>query len=222
MGASNYPASRHPLSAPCPTGITRLVMARALSLVRHEASVDAPRLALGDDALVDRARRGDVDAFELLYRQHAGRVYALCLRLAADPVVARELVQDTFVKAWDALPRFRADASFTTWLHRIAVNALLERRRGEKRRAARVSLAGDEDEDERDIAGVVIGPDVATAIDLERAIGALPPGVRRAFVLHDVEGYTHEEIATMTGLAAGTLRAQLHRARQLLKRALSI
>jgi RNA polymerase sigma-70 factor (ECF subfamily) len=197
-------------------------MSRAISLVRHEASIDAPRLALGDDGLVDRARRGDVDAFELLYRQHAGRVYALCLRLAADPVVARELVQDTFVKAWDALPRFRADASVTTWLHRIAVNALLERRRRERRRAARVSLAGDADEEHRDIAGVVIGPDVATAIDLERAIGALPPGVRRAFVLHDVEGYTHEEIATMTGLAAGTLRAQLHRARQILKRALSL
>ena len=201
-------------------------MARALSLVRHEASVDAPRVALRDDELVDRARRGDVDAFELLYRKHAGRVYALCLRLAADPVVARELTQDTFVKAWDALPRFRADASLTTWLHRIAVNALLERRRGDKRRAARVALAGDEvDGDERgehDIAGVVLSPDVATAIDLERAIGALPPGVRRAFVLHAVEGYTHEEIATMTGLAAGTLRAQLHRARQLLKRALSL
>jgi RNA polymerase sigma-70 factor (ECF subfamily) len=201
-------------------------MARALSLVRHEASVDAPRLALRDDGLVDRARRGDVDAFELLYRQHAGRVYALCLRLAADPVVARELTQDTFVKAWDALPRFRADASLTTWLHRIAVNALLERRRGDKRRAARVSLAGDEEDGEEraehDIAGVVLAPDVATAIDLERAIGALPPGVRRAFVLHAVEGYTHEEIATMTGLAAGTLRAQLHRARQLLKRALSL
>ena len=196
-------------------------MARALSLVRHEASVDAPRLALGDDGLVERARRGDVDAFEQLYRLHAGRVYALCLRLAADPVVARELTQDTFVKAWEALPRFRADASLTTWLHRIAVNALLERRRGEKRRSARVSLADDEDEGDS-IAGVVAAPDVATAIDLERAVGALPPGVRRAFVLHDVEGYTHEEIAAMTGLAAGTLRAQLHRARQLLMRALSL
>jgi RNA polymerase sigma-70 factor (ECF subfamily) len=196
-------------------------MARALSLVRHEASVDAPRLALGDDGLVERARRGDVDAFEQLYRLHAGRVYALCLRLTADPVAARELAQDTFVKAWEALPRFRADASLTTWLHRIAVNALLERRRGETRRSARVSLADDEDEGES-IAGVVAAPDVATAIDLERAIGALPPGVRRAFVLHDVEGYTHEEIAMMTGLAAGTLRAQLHRARQLLMRALSL
>jgi len=172
--------------------------------------------------LVDRARRADVDAFEQLYRKHAGRVYALCLRLAADPVVARELTQDTFVKAWEALPRFRADASLSTWLHRIAVNAMLERRRGETRRAARVSLAADEDEDEMDVAGTVLAPDVATAIDLERAIAALPPGVRRAFVLHEVEGYTHEEIATMTGLATGTLRAQLHRARQLLMRALSL
>ena len=197
-------------------------MARELSLVRQQESVEAPQLIVGDDGLVDRARKGDFDAFEQLYKQHSGRVYALCLRLAADPVEARELTQDTFVRAWQALPRFRADASVTTWLHRIAVNAMLERRRGDRRRSARVSLVDDDEEGEAQIAGVVPAPDVATAIDLERAIGALPPGVRRAFVLHDVEGYTHEEIATMTGLAAGTLRAQLHRARQLLKRALSI
>ena len=197
-------------------------MARTLSLVRQQESSDAPRLAVGDEGLVARAQRGDVDAFEQLYRLHAGRVYALCLRLAADAGVARELTQDTFVRAWEALPRFRADASLTTWLHRIAVNAMLERRRGDRRRASRVSLADDEDEEDVQMAGVVAAPDVATAIDLERAIGALPPGVRRAFVLHDVEGYTHEEVATMTGLAAGTLRAQLHRARQLLMRALSL
>jgi RNA polymerase sigma-70 factor (ECF subfamily) len=203
-------------------------MAPTLSLVRQQESSDAPRLVVGDEELVARARRGDVDAFEQLYRLHAGRVYALCLRLAADAGVARELTQDTFVRAWEALPRFRADASLTTWLHRIAVNAMLERRRGDRRRSARVSLAADEDdgngegEGELMVGGVAPAPDVATAIDLERAIGALPPGVRRAFVLHDVEGYTHEEIATMTGLAAGTLRAQLHRARQLLMRALSL
>jgi RNA polymerase sigma-70 factor, ECF subfamily len=197
-------------------------MARVLSLVRHQEPIEAARPAPADDGVLERARRGDVDAFELLYRQHAGRVYALCLRLAADPVVARELTQDTFVRAWEALPRFRADASITTWLHRIAVNAMLERRRGERRRTARVSLADDDEDGDALVGGVVLAPDVATAVDLERAIGALPPGVRRAFVLHDVEGYTHEEIATMTGLAAGTLRAQLHRARQLLKRALSI
>ena len=197
-------------------------MTRALSLVRHREPIEAARPAPADDGVLERARRGDVDAFELVYRQYAGRIYALCLRLAADPVVARELTQDTFVRAWEALPRFRADASITTWLHRIAVNAMLERRRGDQRRSARVSLADDDEDGDAQIGGVVPAPDVATAIDLERAIGTLPPGVRRAFVLHDVEGYTHEEIATMTGLAAGTLRAQLHRARQLLKRALSI
>lgn len=196
-------------------------MARVLSLVQHRTSIESRRVATSDDGLVDRARRGDVDAFEELYRMNAGRVYALCLRLTADPTEGRELTQDTFVRAWEALPRFRADASFTTWLHRIAVNALLERRRRDRRRTARVSLAED-DEDAVSLAGVVHAPDVATAIDLERAVAALPPGVRRAFVLHAVEGYSHEEIATMTGLAAGTLRAQLHRARQLLIRALSL
>jgi len=203
-------------------------MASALSLVRSaqttQSSELAPRELAGEAALVDRARRGDVDAFERLYQLHAGRVYALCLRLAGEPVEARELMQDTFVHAWEALPRFRGESSLTTWLHRIAVNALLERRRRDKRRSARVSLVDDEDDAESGsiASGFVAPADVATAIDLERAIAALPPGVRRAFVLHEVEGYTHEEVAGMTGLATGTLRAQLHRARQLLIRALSL
>jgi len=203
-------------------------MASALSLVRPvvttHPSGHAEREPVGEDALVDRARRGDVDAFERLYQLHAGRVHALCLRLAGQPMEARELVQDTFVHAWEALPRFRGESSLTTWLHRIAVNAMLERRRRDRRRSARVSLAGDEDEVEgAPLGGGSVPPaDVATAIDLERAIAALPPGVRRAFVLHEVEGYSHEEVAGMTGLATGTLRAQLHRARQLLIRALSL
>jgi len=203
-------------------------MASALSLVQtaqtHEPSELAARERAGEDALVGRARHGDVDAFERLYHLHAGRVYALCLRLAGEPTEARELVQDTFVHAWEALPRFRGESSLTTWLHRIAVNALLERRRRDRRRATRVALVEDEDDVEcASMAGGFVAPaDVATAIDLERAIAALPPGVRRAFVLHEVEGYTHEEVAGMTGLATGTLRAQLHRARQLLIRALSL
>jgi RNA polymerase sigma-70 factor (ECF subfamily) len=203
-------------------------MASALSLVRpvvtsHPAGL-AEREPAGEDALIDRARRGDVDAFERLYHLHAGRVHALCLRLAGEPMEARELVQDTFVHAWEALPRFRGESSLTTWLHRIAVNAMLERRRRERRRTARVSLAEDDDDVESASpgGGSVPPADVATAIDLERAIAALPPGVRRAFVLHEVEGYSHEEVAGMTGLATGTLRAQLHRARQLLITALSL
>ena len=166
---------------------------------------------------------GDEDAFAELYRTHAGRVYSLCLRLTADDVQARELTQDVFVRAWEALPEFRGDANVTTWLHRIAVNAMLMQRRSDKRRSARVSLADDEEGDgNASIEGATAPRDVATAIDLERAVASLPPGIRRAFVLHDIEGYSHEEIARMTGLAAGTLRAQLHRARQLLIKALSL
>ena len=170
-----------------------------------------------------RPARDDVAEFEEIYRAHSGRVYALCLRLTADPARARELTQDVFVRAWDALPSFRGDSSVTTWLHRIAVNAMLMNRRTDGRRLARVSLA---DDDEQDAGAMLRGAtaprDVGTAIDLERAIAGLPPGIRRAFVLHDIEGYSHEEIARMTGLAAGTLRAQLHRARQLLIRTLSL
>ncbi len=169
-----------------------------------------------------RSTHGDVESFEALYRAHAPRVYALCLRLTADESKARELTQDVFVQAWKALPEFRGDANITTWLHRIAVNAMLMEQRSERRRLARVALVEDTTDDAElvELEGSVNPPDVASAIDLERAIAALPPGVRRAFVLHDVEGYSHEEIAQMTGLAAGTLRAQLHRARQLLMRML--
>ncbi|MEO7456892.1 MAG: sigma-70 family RNA polymerase sigma factor [Gemmatimonadaceae bacterium] len=196
-------------------------MATVLSLVFPNA---ADRPAEADALRIALAQRGDVDAFNEIYRIHAGRVYALCLRLTADTVKARELTQDVFVRAWEALPSFRGDANLTTWLHRIAVNAMLMQRRSEKRRSARITLADDDDGDERleMLEGVAAPRDVATAIDLERAVAALPPGMRRAFVLHDVEGYSHDEIARMTGLAAGTLRAQLHRARQLLMKALSL
>ena len=196
-------------------------MATVLPFTLPRASTDA---TVGrESTLAARAQRGEVDAFDELYRAHAGRVYALCLRLTADSTKARELTQDVFVKAWEALPEFRGDSNITTWLHRIAVNAMLMQRRSDKRRTARVSLAGDEDDDaDATVQGAAPPMDVATAIDLERAVAALPPGVRRAFVLHDVEGYSHEEMARMTGLAAGTLRAQLHRARQLLIRTLSL
>ena len=195
-------------------------MATVLPFTLPSASAEA---SLGRDAsLAARAQRGDMDAFEALYREHAGRVYALCLRLTADKVKARELTQDVFVRAWEALPQFRGDAKLTTWLHRIAVNAMLMQRRSDRRRLSRISLADDDVEDaDAVLAGSTAPRDVGSAIDIERAVAALPPGVRRAFVLHDVEGYSHEEIARMTGLAAGTLRAQLHRARQLLMKTLS-
>ena len=175
-------------------------------------------------ALVDRARAGDVGAFEVLYRANVARVYALALRLTADRRDATELTQDVFVHAWRRLATFRGDAAFATWLHRIAVNALFMRVRGDRRRAARVQSEADElsHEERQAPFGEGHAPvvDVEQAVDLERAIAALPPGARRVFVLHDIVGYRHDEIARLTGLAEGTLRAQLYRARRLLMEAL--
>lgn len=206
-------AACRPLNTRPAAGISSTVLSHPLTLARP----DPTGVATGDAALVRRARRGDVGAFEALYLAHSGRVYLLALRLTADTGAARELTQDVFVRAWEHLADFRGDAAFTTWLHRIAVNAHLMQRRGDERRASRVALTSDAD-DLADVLAHSIAPsaDVGAAIDLERAVATLPPGVRRAFVLHDIEGYSHEEIARMTGLAAGTLRAQLHRARQLL------
>ena len=198
-------------------------MTSTLSLEHDGQILESRRRSVSDDALLERARRGETEAFEALYRAHAPRVYALCLRLTADVMQANELTQDVFIRAWHAIPAFRADADLATWLHRIAVNAMLQQRRGDRRREARVALAEDRSDDaEAMMEGSVHTRDVLAEIDLERAVAMLPAGVRRAFVLHDVEGYSHVEIATMTGLAAGTLRAQLHRARQLLIRALSL
>jgi RNA polymerase sigma-70 factor, ECF subfamily len=174
-----------------------------------------------EGALIERARRGDVDAFESIYRLHSGRVYALCLRMTADAAQARELAQDVFVRVWEKLGSYRGDAALSSWLHRIAVNVVLMTRRGDRRREQRVASAEDLSGNGTSFDGDVDPPDVEQEIDLERAIAALPPGARRVFVLHDIEGYRHDEIARMTGNAEGTLRAQLHRARRLLMEALS-
>jgi RNA polymerase sigma-70 factor (ECF subfamily) len=162
--------------------------------------------------LARRAQRGDMEAFERLYRAHATRVRAICLRLCADGQRAEESAQDAWVRAWERLSTWRGDAAFGTWLHRLTVNVVLESFRAERRRLARVTLAADEDEAD----AAIPTREPGDAVDLERAIARLPRGARTAFVLHDVEGYTHSEIAAMTGLAEGTLRAQLCRARRLL------
>jgi RNA polymerase sigma-70 factor (ECF subfamily) len=197
-----------------------LLSAKPLNKPSHSPT----RLAAASDpdverGLVERARAGDVGAFEALYQEHAGRVFALCLRMSADRRRAQELTQDVFIRAWERLGSFRGDAAFGSWLHRVAVNVVLAGARADKRRTARVALG--EDLEEGGVDGEVAALDVEQGIDLERAIAALPPGARRVFVLHDVQGYKHEEIARMTGSAEGTLRAQLHRARKLLMGALS-
>ena len=155
--------------------------------------------------------------FAGLYREHVGRVYALCLRMAGDPAEAAELTQDVFVRAWERLASFRGESAIGTWLHRLAVNVVLERLRADHRRLARVEPASDW----LDGSGAASPPDaVLDRIDLDAALPRLAEGARVVFVLHDVEGYDHAEIARLTGLAPGTIRTQLHRARRHLARML--
>jgi RNA polymerase sigma-70 factor (ECF subfamily) len=167
--------------------------------------------------LVDRAAHGDVGAFEELYRENISRVYLLCLRMCGDQSLAEELAQETFIRAWQKLGSFRGDSAFTTWLHRVTVNVVLGDRRSTARREARVKPVGDD----LPVDLAASEPSPGQALDLERSIAALPDGARRIFVLHDIEGYRHKEIARLTGLAEGTSKAQLHRARKLLRKALA-
>jgi RNA polymerase sigma-70 factor, ECF subfamily len=186
-------------------------------VVRMLAAIEAGPTPAAQDADVEGARGGDVAAFERLYRSHVGRVYALCLRLSADPVRAEELTQDVFVRAWERIDTFRGESAFGTWLHRIAVNTAMSDRRSRDRREARVATVEDPAALER---GSVV-PRPGERIDLERAMALLPPAARAVFVMHDVEGYGHREIAELTGRAEGTCKALLHRARQLLRERLA-
>ncbi|MFL5462784.1 MAG: RNA polymerase sigma factor [Gemmatimonadaceae bacterium] len=163
---------------------------------------------------VRRAQAGDVDAFEVLYREHAGRIFALCLRLkAGDKSDATELMQDVFIRAWRRLATFRGDSAFGSWLHRLAVNTMLENARSERRREARVLPMDDTSR----LAGAARSSGIDLKMDMEEAVASLPRGARLAFVLHDVEGYQHQEIAEQLGVSVGTVKAQLHRARRLLR-----
>jgi RNA polymerase sigma-70 factor (ECF subfamily) len=163
---------------------------------------------------VRRAQTGDVDAFEVLYREHSPRIYALCLRLkGGDTSDATELLQDVFIKAWRRLDTFRGDCAFVSWLHRLAVNTMLENARSDQRRTARVLPM----EDTSRLAGAARSSGVESRMDMEGAIASLPKGARLAFVLHDVEGYQHQEIAEQLSVSVGTVKAQLHRARKLLR-----
>ena len=164
--------------------------------------------------LVRRAAAGDDAAFEGLYRRHVGRIHSLVRRMT-DAGTADEVTQDVFVRAWGKLATFRGESAFGTWLYRLAVNVVLTHRRRQK--TERDWIAGD------DATLELVGDRPAspgTAMDLEQAIARLPEGARQVFVLHDIEGWTHEEIAAQLGLVAGTSKSQLSRARAALRRML--
>jgi RNA polymerase sigma-70 factor (ECF subfamily) len=164
------------------------------------------------------AAAGDRDAFERLYRGHVNRIYSLCVRMCGNRTEAEELTQDVFVRAWEKLHLFKGESRFGTWLHRLAVNVVLNARKTDGRRVSR--LEDDEDGSAVDrLPGVPLAP--GDRMDLEAAIAKLPPGARRVFTLHDVEGYKHEEIAELLGVTTGATKAQLHRARMLLRERLT-
>ena len=183
----------------------------------HEFPPAAPVVTDADEIeLVRRAQARDIRAFESLYRRHVPRIHAVCLRLAADPRRAEDLTQTAFIQAWQKLPLFRGESTFLSWLHRLAVNVVLMEFRSTRRREARVVGT----DDPAALETPPRPPPTGVRLDLEAAIAALPPQARTVFVLHDVEGYTHEEIATLMELQTGTSKAQLHRARQLLQETL--
>jgi RNA polymerase sigma-70 factor (ECF subfamily) len=168
-----------------------------------------------DHSLVRLAIGGDVQAFEAIYRRHVSRIHGVILRLVGGHGVrAEDLTQEAFVRAWQALPKFRFESAFATWLHRLAVNtALMELR------TRRAQPLFDDDEERLDDLGMAdsAGQNTALTMDLERAVATLPPRARAVLVLYDVEGWKHEEIASELGMAVGSSKAQLHRARQLLR-----
>ncbi len=195
-------------------------------------SVTAPAALLGafdqplpkllpeaDDSRDVRASvAGDAKAFERLYRRHIGRVYGLCWRLCGgDSAKADQAAQDAFVRAWEKLASFRGEAAFSTWLHRLTVNVVL----GEQRLLKRWTSFEDAIENGHDEPSSHPQASLGDKLDIEKALQKLPKGARAVLVLHDIEGWQHQEIATATGIAVGTSKAQLHRARKLMREVLS-
>ena len=176
---------------------------RGMTTTIHDAAAD-------ERAWIRRAQQADARAFEALYRLHVDKVYGLCLRMTGNVSEAEDCTQEAFILAWNKLQKFRGDSAFSTWLHRIAVNAVLGRIRKSKREHDRNQAVADT-EPQRTTA-----EDTGELRDLAAAIDRLPEGARHVFVLHAVYGYSHNETAEMLDIAAGTSKAQMHRARRLL------
>lgn len=181
-------------------------------------TVEATNITASDFELAQAAASGRTEAFEELYQRHYRRVYSLCLRMVANPTEAEDLTQEVFVQLFRKIGSFRGESAFTTWLHRMTVNQVLMhfRKRG-------VKLEQTTDEGDELLNVVQAGTErpqampVVDRIALDRAVAQLSPGYRSVFVLHDVEGYEHEEVAKMLGISVGTSKSQLHKARMRLR-----
>jgi len=166
----------------------------------------------GLDTDVALAAEGDASAFERIYRTHVARIHSLTRRMLSAHE-ADEVTQDIFVRTWQKLGQFRGESAFATWLHRLAINVVIERRRSFAVQRERMT------DDPSALDMLTVAPARADlTVDFEQAIGQLPPGAREIFTLHDVEGYKHREIATMLEITAGTSKRQLHRARMLMRK----
>jgi RNA polymerase sigma-70 factor (ECF subfamily) len=168
-----------------------------------------------------RCREGDPAAFEALYRSHAGRLFGLVSRMLGSAAEAEDVLQDTFVSAHRKMAGFRGESSLGTWLYRIAVNHCLDHLRSRGARMARATESLDQEDAHVPASAEPAVPAAISRIDLERAIAQLPAGCRAAFVLHDVEGLGHKEVATTLGISEGTSKSQVHKARHRLRRLLS-
>jgi RNA polymerase sigma-70 factor (ECF subfamily) len=182
------------------------------------ASPDREEKRREDDELVERTRRGDMDAFEALYRRHSPAVFGLTLRMLQNRADAEDLLQEIFLQAYDRLPSFEGRSAFGTWLYRLSVNRCLDhlRSRTVKDRNRTEELAP-----EHSNAVSSTGRSALSGLELERAIGELPPSSRAAFLLHHVAGFDHKEVGEMMGIAVGTSKSLVHRARIRLKEVLA-
>jgi len=187
------------------------------------AQRSVPAAGRHDDELelVDRCRRGELGAFEELYRAHAGRLYSLAVRMLGNQADAEDLLQEIFLSAHRKLESFRGDAALGTWLYRLAMNQILDHVRSRAARAGQLTDGLDDASLLADASGHRLADRAIDRIDLERAVAELPEGCRAAFVLHDVEGLEHREVSEVLGIAEGTSKSQVHKARLKLRGLLS-
>jgi RNA polymerase sigma-70 factor (ECF subfamily) len=170
-----------------------------------------------DLELAQRCRHGDVAAFEQIYRDQAGRLYNLLFRMAASRDEADDLLQEVFLLAHRKMASYRGDSSLGTWLYRLAVNHCLDFLRGRQARMTKATDSLDDEDASEPAAMLPTIPSAITHIDLDRAIARLPDGCRTAFILHDVEGFEHNEVASLLGISEGTSKSQVHKARMKLR-----
>ena len=174
-----------------------------------------------DLELAARCRAGDADAFEELYRQHARRLFSLVMRMVGSAEDAEDLVQEVFLQAHRKLAGFRGESTLGTWLYRLTMNHCLDHLRGRQAKMSRATESLDDEDAAEPMAPAPAVPPAISRMDLEKAIAALPPGSRAAFLLHDVEGFEHREIAAILGVSEGTSKSQVHKARMKLRAILS-